>query len=321
MLNDADMVDIPLDELEQIGVKELARLRDEFRKTAASIDPNHSPAEVMESLTRVHPEAAQVLQTVAAGLASIRAYVVAHHIATVPSEVLPMVRETPPYARATTFASMDSPGPFEKTTEAFYYVTLPDPSWPEEKKQQLLAFYSPPTISDTSVHEVFPGHYVQFLNNRLNPDTVRLVFGSGANIEGWAFYCEEMMIDEGLHDGDRRYRLAQLQAALMRACRYLVGIRMHTQRMTVDQAAKFFEDNAYQTPHNAIVEALRGTNDPGYLRYQLGKLMILKLREDVRKQQGAAFDLGKFHDALLKQGPVPIRLIRRAMLGSDGPLL
>jgi uncharacterized protein (DUF885 family) len=321
MLNDADMVDMPLDQLEQVGVKELARLRDEFQKTAAQIDPKRSPAEVMESLTREHPDAAHVIPTVAAGLASIRAYVIAHHIATVPSDVMPMVRETPPYMRATTFASMDSPGPFEKSPEAFFYVTLPDPSWPEAKQQQLLAFYSPPTISDTSVHEVFPGHYVQFLNNRHNPDVVRLIYGSGADIEGWAFYCEQMMLDEGLHDGDPKYRLAQLQMALMRACRYLVGIRMHTQGMTVDQAAKFFEANAYQTPHNAMVEALRGTGDPGYLRYQLGKLMILKLREDVRQKQGAAFDLGKFHDALLEQGAVPIKLIRRAMLGSDGPLL
>jgi len=321
MLNDDDMVEIPLGRLEQIGVKELARLREEFQKTASQIDPSHPPAEVMESLSRVHPDAAQVLPTVAAGLASIRAYVVAHHIVTVPSDVLPMVRETPPYARATTFASMDAPGPFEKTPEAFYYVTLPDPSWPDAKKEQLLAFYSAPGTSNTSVHEVYPGHYVQFLNNRSNPDIVRLVYGSGADIEGWAFYCEQMMIDEGLHDGDPKYRLAQLQDALMRACRYLVGIRMHTQGMTVEQAAKFFEDNAYQTPHNAMVEALRGTDDPGYLRYQLGKLMILKLREDVRKQQGAAFDLGKFHDAFLKQGAVPIKLIRRAMLGNDSPVL
>jgi len=216
---------------------------------------------------------------------------------------------------------MDSPGPFEKTTEAFYYITLPDPSWPDAKKERLLALYSAPSISNTSVHEVFPGHYVQFLNNRSNLDIVRLVFGSGADIEGWALYCEQMMIDEGLHDGDPKYRLAQLQDALLRGCRYLVEIRMHTQGMKVEQAAKFFEDNGYQNPHNAMVEALRGTNDPGYLRYQLGKLMILKLREDVRKQQGAAFDLGKFHDAFLKQGAVPIRLIRRAMLGSDGPLL
>ena len=321
MLNDADMVDMPIDQLEQVGVKELARLRDEFQKTAAEIDPKRSPAEVMESLSREHPDTAHVLPTVAAGLASIRAYVIAHHIATVPSDVMPMVRETPPYMRATTFASMDSPGPFEKSPEAYFYVTLPDPSWPDAKKDQLLAFYSAPSISDTSVHEVFPGHYVQFLNNRHNPDVVRLIYGSGADVEGWAFYCEQMMLDEGLHGGDPKYRLAQLQMALMRACRYLVGIRMHTQGMTVDQAAKFFEDNGYQTPHNAMVEALRGTGDPGYLRYQLGKLMILKLREDVRKQQGAAFDLGKFHDAFLKQGAVPIKLIRRAMLGNDGPLL
>jgi uncharacterized protein (DUF885 family) len=317
MLNDADMVDTPLDQLEQIGVKEMARLRDEFQKTAALIDPKHSPAEVIEAVTRVHPDTNEVLPTVAAGLASIRAYVIAHHIATVPSDVLPMVRETPPYARATTFASMDSPGPFEKSPEAFYYVTLPDQSWPDAKKEQLLEFYSAPSISNTSVHEVFPGHYVQFLNNRHNPDIVRLIYSSGADVEGWAFYCEQMMIDEGLHDGDPKYRLAQLQDALMRACRYLVGIRMHTQGMT-----KFCVDNAYQTPHNAMVEALRGTDDPGYLRYQLGKLMILKLREDVRKQQGAAFDLGKFHDAFLQQGAIPIKLIRRAMLGSnDGPLL
>jgi uncharacterized protein (DUF885 family) len=323
MLNDDDMVDIPLDQLEQVGVKELAQLRNEFQKTAALIDPKQSPAAVMVSLSRVHPDTNQVLPTVAAGLASIRAYVVMHHIATIPSDVLPMVRETPPYARATTFASMDSPGPFEKSPEAFYYVTLPDPSWPDAKKEQLLAFYSAPSISDTSVHEVFPGHYVQFLNNRHNPDIVRLIYGSGADIEGWGLYCEQMMLDEGLHDGDPKYRLAQLQMALMRACRYLVGIRMHTQGMTVDQAAKFFEDNAYQTPHNAMVEALRGTGDPGYLRYQLGKLMILKLREDVRKQQGTAFDLGKFHDAFLQQGFIPLKLIRRAMLGNEaeGPLL
>ncbi len=321
MLNDADMVDIPLDQLERVGIEELARLREEFQKTAALIDPKRSPAQVMDSLSRVHPDASQVLPTVAAGLASIRAYVIAHHIATIPSDVMPMVRETPPYARATTFASMDSPGPFEKTPEAFYYVTLPDPSWPDAKKEQLLAFFSAPSISDTSVHEVFPGHYVQFLNNRHNPDIVRLIYGSGADIEGWGLYCEQMMLDEGLHDGDPKYRLAQLQMALMRACRYLVGIRMHTQGMTIEQAAKFFEDSAYQTPHNAMVEALRGTGDPGYLRYQLGKLMILKLREDVRKQQGAAFDLGKFHDAFLKQGAIPIKLIRRAMLGRDGPLL
>src|SRR5258708_6774913 len=201
MLNDADMVDLPLAKLEQVGETELARLRDDFRKTAAAIDPKHSPAEVVQSLTRTHPDTAEVIPTVAAGLAEIRAYVIAHHIATIPSDIMPMVRETPPYARATTFASMDSPGPFEKSTEAFFYVTLPDPSWPEEKKEQLLALYSPTSISDISTHEVYPGHYVQFLNNRLNPDVVRLVYHSGADVEGWGLYCEQMLVDKGLQGG------------------------------------------------------------------------------------------------------------------------
>ncbi len=321
MLEDADMVDLPLAQLEAVGVKELARLQEQFKTTAAAIDLSRTPAEVIETLTRDHPDRDGVLPAVASGLSDIRSYVIAHRLASIPSDVLPMVRETPPYMRATTFASMDTPGPFEKTTEAFFYVTLPDPSWSEEKKAQLLAFYAPPTISDTSVHEVYPGHYVQFLNNRLIPDQVRQIFHSGADSEGWALYCEQMMLDEGLHQGDPKYRLAQLQMALMRACRYLAGIRMHTQKMTVDEAAKFFELNAYQTPHNAMVEALRGTDDPGYLRYQLGKLMILKLRDDLQRKQGASFELGKFHDAFLKQGAMPIKLIRRAMLGNDGPLL
>ena len=321
MLADQEMVDIPLADLVAVGEDELTRLQADYQKTAHLIDPNHSPAEVAASLNREHPTAEQLIPTVTAGLAEIRAYVVAHQLAAIPSEVPPLVRETPPSMRATSFASMDTPGPFEKSAEAYFYVTLPDRSWPATRREQLLELFSAPLISDTSIHEVYPGHYVQFLNNRLNPDQVRAIYASGANAEGWALYCEQMMLDEGLHHGDPKYRLAQLQMALMRACRYMVGIKMHTKGMTVAQAESFFQTNAYMTPHNAEVESLRGTEDPGYLRYQLGKLMILKLRADVRKKQGAEFDLGKFHDAFLREGALPIRLIRRDMLGSDGPLL
>ena len=322
MLADEEMVDIPLNDLITAGEDELIRLQADFAKTAHQIDPNHSPAEVSATLNREHPSAEQLLPTITAGLAELRAYVVSHHLASIPAEAPPpLVRETPPAMRATTFASMDTPGPFEKSTEAYFYVTLPDPSWPASRKEQLLEFFSPPLISDTSTHEVYPGHYVQFLKNRLNPDKVRAIYASGANAEGWALYCEQMMLDEGLHNGDPKYRLAQLQMALMRACRYLVGIRMHTRGMTVEQAKTFFETNAYMTEHNAEVEAFRGTEDPGYLRYQLGKLMILRLRTDVQKKEGTSFDLGKFHDAFLREGALPIRLIRRDMLGNDGPLL
>jgi uncharacterized protein (DUF885 family) len=124
-----------------------------------------------------------------------------------------------------------------------------------------------------------------------------------------------MMLDEGLHDNDAKFRLAQLQMALLRACRYLAAIRMHTRGMTVAQATAFFEKNSYQNHHNAEVEALRGTDDPGYLRYQLGKLMILKLREDLRRKEGTRFSLREFHDAFLSEGAIPVPLIRRAMLG------
>jgi uncharacterized protein (DUF885 family) len=321
MLADDDMVDIPLPALEKVGEGELARLQAAFRATAARIDSKRSPADVMEEISRDHPAANQVIPEVSASLGELRAFVIAHHLATIPSEVMPIVRETPPYMRATTFASMDTPGPFEKATQAYFNVTLPDPSSSAEQKEQALEFFSPPMISDIAVHEVFPGHYVQFLNNRLNPDKVRSLYYSGANAEGWALYCEQMMLDEGLHNDAPRYRLAELQMALQRACRYLVGIRMHTHGMTVAEAQKFFEDNAHMTPHGAMMEALRGTEDPGYLRYQLGKLMILKLRADVQKKEGKSFDLGRFHDEFLKQGALPIRLIRRAMLGSDGPML
>ena len=297
----------------------LARLQAEFKRVAALIDSHRPPKEVFRTLSSRHPEPSKLIPTVTAGLAELREYVIEHHLATIPSAAQPLVRETPPFARATTFASMDSPGPLEKkASAAYFYVTLPDPSWPAQRVDQLLAFFSAPAISDTSVHEVYPGHFVQFLVNRNNPDLVRSLYYSGANVEGWAFYCEQMMLDEGLHGDAPDYRLAQLQLALQRVCRYLVTIAMHTGSMTVAQAAAFFRVNAYMTPNNAMVEALRGTQDPGYLRYQLGKLMILKLRADVQRKQGATFDLGRFHDAFLAQGGLPIGLIRRAMLGNDG---
>jgi uncharacterized protein (DUF885 family) len=322
MIYDEDMVDTPSDKLEQIGEKELRLLQTQFAATARLVDPKHSAAEVASALGRDHPAANQVISSVTARLGSIRAYVMSHHLVKIPSSVAPIVAETPPYMRATTFASMDSPGPFEKTGEAYFYVTLPDPAWPEEKQEQLLAFYSPPIVSDTSVHEVYPGHYVQFLVNRLNPDLVRKIYHSGADAEGWALYCEQMMLDAGLHKRDPKFRLAQLQMALLRACRYLVAIRMHTRGMTIAQATVFFEKNGYQNHHNAEVEALRGTDDPGYLRYQLGKLMILKLREDLQRKQGVAFSLGKFHNDFLSEGAIPVPLIRHAMLGaSSGPAL
>ncbi len=318
MLADDDMVDTPPERLEKLGRDELARLQDQFKKTAARIDRQRPPEEVFKSIASHHPQPAELMADVSAGLTQLRTFVIEHHIATVPSAQEPLVRDTPPFARATTFASIDTPGPLEKKPlAAYFYVTLPEPSWPAGRVEQLLEFFSPPAISNTSVHEVYPGHFIQFLDNRNNPDLVRSLFYSGANVEGWAFYCEQMMLEEGLRGDAPEYRLVQLQMALQRVCRYLVAIAMHTGSMTVPQAAEFFRVNAYMPPNNAMMEALRGTQDPGYLRYQLGKFMILKLRDDLRQRQGAAFNLEKFHDAFLAQGGLPIKLIRRALLGPD----
>jgi uncharacterized protein (DUF885 family) len=318
MLADDDMVDTPPERLEKLGRDELARLQDQFKQTAARIDGKRPPEEVFKSIASRHPEPSELIADVSAGLAQLRTFVIEHHVATVSAAQLPLVRDTPPFARATTFASMDTPGPLEKKAlAAYFYVTLPDPSWPASRVGQLLEFFSPPAISNTSVHEVYPGHFIQFLDNRDNPDLVRSLFYSGANVEGWAFYCEQMMLDEGLHGDAPEYRLVQLQMALQRVCRYLVALAMHTGSMTVPQAAQFFRVNAYMPANNAMMEALRGTQDPGYLRYQLGKFMILKLRDDVRQREGAAFNLEKFHDAFLAQGGLPIKLIRRALLGAD----
>lgn len=318
MLADDDMVDLPLPRLESLGDQELAAVQMQFARTAHEIDPSRSPSEVAAMVNREHPPASQLIPKVRDGLAALRAFVVAHRILRIPTGPEPLVRETPPFMRATTFASIDTPGPFEKSSEAYFYVTLPGSSWPAKRREQLLEFFSTPLISDISVHEVYPGHYVQFLYNRHNPDLVRSLYYSGANVEGWAFYCEQMMLDQGLHKDKPKYRLAMLQLALLRACRYLVGIRMHTEGMTVAQATTFFENNAYMTPNNARAEALRGTEDPGYLRYQLGKLMILKLRADLRKKEGAAFSLEEFHDKFLTEGGIPIPLIRRDLLGAEG---
>lgn len=174
------------------------------------------------------------------------------------------------------------------------------------------------SISNVSVHEVWPGHYLQFLYAKDFPSDVRKVFGAASNFEGWAHYCEQMMLDEGLHADDPRYRLAQLQDALLRDVRFIVGIKMHTEGMTVEQAQEKFVADAYQPESVAESEAKRGTADATYGYYTMGKLMILKLREDYKSKLGADYTLKNFHDTFVKLGPLPMPLVRRAMLGETG---
>jgi uncharacterized protein (DUF885 family) len=215
---------------------------------------------------------------------------------------------------------MDTPGPFEKVaTEAYYNMTLPDPAWPAAEQDEFMQQWYAPIVTGVSVHEVWPGHYLQFLYARQYPSDVRKVFGAASNSEGWAHYAEQMVQDEGFHADDPRYRLAQLQDALLRDVRYVVGIRMHTKGMSVEEAQQMFEQRAYQPAPVAKSEARRGTSDATYGYYTMGKLRILKLRDDYRAKMGSAYTLQGFHDAFVRLGPLPLPLVRRAMLGEPAP--
>lgn len=317
-----EMVDTPIDKLLEIGFRNLHENQEAFRKTAAKIDSKRTPREILQELEKDHPAPDQLLQTFRDVLGGMRRFVIDRKIATVPSTVEPIVEETPPFMRALTTASMDTPGPFEKVAkEAFFNVTLPESGWSRQRTEELMEDFNRGTIVSTGVHEVYPGHYVQFLWVKQAPSKVRKLIGAGTNAEGWAHYCEQMMLDEGYGNSDPKLRLGQLQDALLRNARYIVGIEMHTGRMTFDQAVDFFMKEGYQTHAVAELEAKRGTSDPTYLVYTLGKLEILKLREDYRKLRGSQFTLLDFHDNFLRQGFPPIKIVRRALLGNDSPIL
>ena len=317
-----EMVTIGLARLQAIAEADLARNDAALQKTAALIAPSRSARQVLTQISVEHPPAASLLSVTQAQLDGLRQFITDHHLVTIPKAGPAQVMETPPFMRAVTIASMDTPGPFEtKATEAYFHVTLPDPTWkPSQVESYLRAWYLP-QIVNIGVHEVYPGHYTQFLYGPSFPSKIRKVFGAASNSEGWAHYCEQMMLDEGSANGDPKFRMAQLQDALLRDVRFIVGIQLHTGKMTVEQAEKLFEEKGYQQPEVALAEAKRGTSDPTYGYYTLGKLMILKLRDDYRAKQGAAFSLQEFHDRFLKLGPLPLPLIRRAMLGETGEVL
>jgi len=321
-----ERVTVSPEQLLEIGLRELHRKQEVFAANARQIDSLQKPIAVFKAIQRDHPTEKGLIADTARNLEMIREFVLSHRLVTLPSPVRAQVAETPQFLRATSFASMDSPGPFEtKATEAYYYVTPTEPDWPAQQKEEWLTAFNYYTTDIVSVHEVYPGHYVQFLCLKASPATkVEKTFGSYAFIEGWAHYAEQMMVDEGFGDSPTasaadhiraaKYRLAQTDEALLRLCRLCVSIQMHCQGMNIDQAARFFEENCYYEPKPARQEAIRGTFDPEYLYYTLGKLEIFKLREDYRRQEGAKFSLQQFHDELLRHGAPPLPLLRQIML-------
>jgi uncharacterized protein (DUF885 family) len=314
-----EMITTPLADLLSIAGTDLKRNQQAFTEAARKINPTKPPMEVLADVAKDYPPPSELLAVTQNNLDSLAQFVRDKQIIDLPAAPPARVVETPPFLRATTSASMDTPGPFEKVaTEAYFTMTLPDPSWPKEEQDDFMSFWYRPQISNVSVHEVWPGHYVQFLYAKNYPSDVRKVFSAASNFEGWAHYCEQMMLDEGLHADDPRYRLAQIHLALLRDVRFIVGIKMHTQGMTIEQAKDMFANEAYQPERVAESEAKRGTSDATYGYYTMGKLMILKLREDYKAKTGAAYSLKDFHDTFVKLGPLPLPLIRKAMLGETG---
>ena len=314
-----EMITTPLADLLSIAEADLKRNQQSFADAARRIDPTNAPAEVLADVKKDFPPASQLLAVTQSNLDGLAQFVREKRIIDLPPAPPARVVETPPFLRATTSASMDTPGPFEKVaTEAYFTMTLPDPTWPQAEQDDFMSFWYRPQISNVSVHEVWPGHYVQFLYAKDFPSDVRKVFSAASNFEGWAHYCEQMMLDEGLHADDPRYRLAQVHLALLRDVRFIVGIKMHTQGMTMEQAQNMFVKNAYQPEAIAASEAKRGTSDATYGYYTMGKLMILKLREDYKTKIGDEYSLEGFHNTFVKLGPLPLPLIRKAMLGETG---
>ena len=331
-----EMVDIDLDRLYDIGMADLRRNQQHFQEVAHRLNPSKTPQQILDEVSKDHPDSDHLLQSFRDTLGGLVNFINARHIVTIPSPVPPILEETPPFMRALTSASMDTPGPYEKVAkEAYFNVTLPDPKMSAQEREEMLEGMNRGTILSTSIHEAYPGHYTQFLWLQVAPNLskTRKLLGAASNAEGWAHYTEQMMLDEGFgsKNGDAKEdssdpaflkaRLGQLQDALLRNARWIVGLQMHRGKMTFDEGVDFFVKEGYQPRAYAARETKRGTSDPTYLYYTLGKLEILKLREDYRKKMGDRFSLQQFHDDILKQGFPPIKIIRRQMLGDDSPTL
>lgn len=321
MLALSEGVDLPLDRLREVAEADLTRNREAYLETAARLGgPGRSLQEVIAEGKRRHPTPEDLIPTVRRLVDDLRQTVLARGIVSVPYDENCIVAETPPFLRYA-FAMMYDVGPFEPVArEAYYYVTPPERDWPPEKVEEWMTAFTYHSLWSTCVHEAWPGHYLHGLHTRNAPTSLSKAFASYGFIEGWAHYCEQMMLETVCPD-DLWARLGQLSDALLRNVRFVCALGLHTGGMTVEEATRRFIEDAFMEPAPAEEEAVRGTYDPQYLNYTLGKLMVLKLRDDVRKREGANFDLRRFHDRFLAYGTPPIPVVRRLMLGEVGEIL
>jgi hypothetical protein len=314
---------IPIDRLLAIAVRELKVTQEAFRTVAGRLNGS-DPLEAWARTKAEHPAPGGLIAAGRQSVDELATFIQRHDLIAMPSADPITVAPTPDFYRWS-FASMWTAGPFEsKPTRAYYYLTDVDPTWPPERQEEHLRDYNYPTLWSISIHEVYPGHFLHYQHLRRVESKVRksILFAPASFVEGWAHYCEQMMVDAGFGRDNYRVQLGQLAEALIRLARFIVGIKLHTEDMSVEQGMRFFRDEAHMEEGSARREAERGTFDPTYLVYAAGKLMLLKLRNDYRQQQGKAFSLRAFHDTLLGNGTAPFWLHRQLMLGDDsGDLL
>jgi uncharacterized protein (DUF885 family) len=322
MIAETQGIDVDLDRLRIALEADLERNLAATREAAAKIDPKATVAEVIARVAADRPAPKDVIATATAQSVKMRAFVVERGIVAIPSEDVAEVVETPPFMRWNA-AFLNGAGPFETTPlPSFYYISPPDPSWSKAKQQA----YVPDTndLLFITIHEVWPGHFLHGLHVKQNPSRVLKSLWNYTSGEGWAHYVEQMMWEEGV-SADPRVHLGQLRNALLRNVRALSAIGLHTQGWTVEQSKRMFLEVAFQDEASAEQQAVRGTFDPMYLAYTTGKLVILKLRDDVKRARESAkqpFSLREFHDALLAHGAAPLGAVRAAMLGERaGPPL
>jgi uncharacterized protein (DUF885 family) len=309
---------IPVDRLLAIAQRELKATQEAFRSVAGRMNGG-DPLQTWARTKADHPAPGELVDVGRKQLDELRTYLERQSIVSLPAGEPITVAPTPDFYRWS-FASMWTPGPFEnKPTRAYYYLTDVDPSWPDERQHEYLRDYNYPTLWSISIHEVYPGHFLHYQHLRRVESKVRksILFAPASFVEGWAHYCEQMMIEAGFGRQDQGVKLGQLAESLIRLVRFIVGIKLHTEDMSVEQGVRLFREEAYMEEASARREAERGTFDPTYLVYTAGKLMLLKLRQDYKEQQGKSFSLRTFHDTLLSQGTAPFWLHRQLMLGGS----
>ena len=317
MLAATEQVDVPLERLEAIGRADMQRNLAALRKACADYAPGQDLPACVERVNSRKPEGGAV-EGARRQLPELKRFIVERDLVTIPGPEEALVAEAPPY-NAQNFAYINTPGPYEKNLPAVYYIAPPDPTWSKEDQERYVS--GEPQLLFTSAHEVWPGHFLHFLHVNRSRSRVGQLFVGYAYAEGWAHYTEEMMWDAGLRAGSVETHIGQIVSALKRDARYVSAIGLHTQGMTVAQSEQLFRD-AMIDPGNARQQALRGTYDPAYLNYTLGKLMILKLRDDWLAKNGGPKALKAFHDRLLSYGGPPLPLVREWMLGEGaGPPL